>query len=93
MSNPTHFKLELIERFDSKGDSYYIGSVNFNFPMLVDLSAVDFLVFHPEEPEPGEEDADNRTATLVIRKGNRSQDHNPNLKAKHTAIKRTKHKK
>lgn len=74
MGNPTHFKLELIERFDSKGDSYYIGSVNFNFPMLVDLSAVDFLVFHPEEPGPGEEDTDNRTATLVIRRGNRNHD-------------------
>ena len=74
MSNPTNFKIELIERFDSQGDSYYIGSVNFNFPMLVDLSTVDFLVFHPEEPEPGEEDKNNRIATLVIRGGNRGQD-------------------
>ena len=73
MSNPTHFKLELIERFDSNGDSYYIGSVNYNFPMLVDLSAVDFLVFHPEEMKPGEEEPEIRTATLVIRGGKRDQ--------------------
>jgi len=78
MSNPSHFKLELIERFDSKGDSYYIGSVNFSFPMLVDLSQVDFLVFHPEEPEEDDEDTDTRTATLVIRGGNRNQDRGGN---------------
>ncbi len=74
-SNPSTFNLPLIERTDSNGNSYYIGSVNFDFPMMVDLSKIDFLVFHPEDSPEDENCEDNRRyATLVIRRGIRHRD-------------------
>lgn len=69
--NPTNMKLALIERTDSNGDSYYIGSANYDFPVMVDLSTIDFLIFHPEDPD-AEEGDERRYATMVIRGGNRN---------------------
>ncbi len=68
--NPTHFKLPLVARVDSKGDEYYIGSFNYDFPVLVDLSSVDFLVFHPVEDQDSSPDK-RSYATLVLRAGRR----------------------
>lgn len=75
MANPTNLSISLIEREDANGDSYYIGSVNYDFPMLVDLSKIDFLIFHPPDGVSENEDEDDRRyATLVIRRGTRNRD-------------------
>jgi hypothetical protein len=68
--NPSTIKIPLLEKQDVAGDSFYIGSANFNFPVMVDLSTIDFLVFHPMEDQEGQEE-ERKCATLVIRAGRR----------------------
>ncbi len=71
VQNPSTIKIPLLEKVDTLGDSYYIGSSNFDFPVLVDLSTIDFLVFHPMEDQEDSTEEERRVATLVIRVGRR----------------------
>jgi hypothetical protein len=50
-------EIKLVEKEDKNGDEYYIGSTD--MPVLVDLSKVTLVVFHPTD--------DDDRATLILR--------------------------